>query len=298
MKKIAICGSHAFDTIMNFHDKFKNHILPDKTHMLNVAFLVPEMRREFGGCAGNIAYNANLLGLDIIPVATVGSDFAPYMDWLKKCNINTDFIKVIDDQYTGQAFITTDNDGNQITAFHPGSMGESHTQNILDTGCDLGIVSPDGKFGMIKHAKDFADNQIPFIFDPGQGLPMFDKNELLAFIKQATWICVNDYEAEMLSRTTGLSLSEIAEQVSAFIITKGAAGCEILSKDGRVVVAGVKPQSVIDPTGCGDSFRAGILYGIVNNWSLSKSADLANKIGSIKVANQGTQNHSLNGILD
>lgn len=294
--KIAICGSYAFDSIMNFHDKFKNHILPDKTHMLNVAFLVPDMRREFGGCGGNIAYNANLLGLDVTPVATVGSDFTPYMDWLKKCNIETSFIKIIENQYTGQAFITTDEDDNQITAFHPGAMGESHTQNIVDTGCGLGIVSPDGKFGMIKHAKDFADNEIPFIFDPGQGLPMFDKSELLEFIHQATWICVNDYEAEMLSRTTELSLNEIASNVEALIVTKGSEGCEILKSDETISVKGEKPQEVLDPTGCGDSFRAGILYGIIHNWSLEKSCELANTIGSIKVAHRGTQNHNLDDI--
>jgi adenosine kinase len=296
-KKIAICGSYAYDTIMNFHDKFKNHILPEKTHMLSVAFLVPDMRREFGGCAGNIAYNANLLGLDIVPVASVGDDFTPYQNWLKKCNINTDFIKVINGQYTGQAFITTDEDDNQITAFHPGAMGEAHTQNAIDTGCGLGIVSPDGKFGMIKHAKDFADNQIPFIFDPGQGLPMFDKNELLDFISQATWICVNDYEAEMLARTTELTLQEIANQVEAFIITKGVQGCEVLTSDEKIVVTGEKAKEVLDPTGCGDSFRAGILYGIVNNWDWQKTCELANKIGAIKVAHRGTQNHTLKEII-
>jgi adenosine kinase len=294
--KIAICGSYAFDSIMNFHDKFKNHILPDKTHMLNVAFLVPTMRREFGGCAGNIAYNANLLGLDITPVATVGSDFTPYMEWLKKCNIDTSFIKIIENQYTGQAFITTDEDDNQITAFHPGAMGEAHTQDVMDTGCGLGIVSPDGKFGMIKHAKDFADNNIPFIFDPGQGLPMFDKGELLTFIDQATWICVNDYEAEMLSRTTSLTISEIASKVEAMIITKGSKGCEIITAKKTISIAGEKAELVADPTGCGDSFRAGVLYGIIHNWDWEQTAQLANSIGAIKVAHQGTQNHTLDSI--
>ena len=297
MKKIAICGSYAFDTIMNFHDKFKNHILADKTHMLNVAFLVPNIRREFGGCAGNIAFNAKLLGLDITPIATVGDDFTPYFEWLKKCDINTDFITTIKGQYTGQAFITTDEDDNQITAFHPGAMGEAHIQSVMDIKPDLAIVSPDGKFGMMKHAKDLFDNQVPFIFDPGQGLPMFDKAELLDFISQATWICVNDYEAEMLSRTTDLSLSEIATQVEAFIITKGGEGCEVLTNDETIKIAPTKAVAVLDPTGCGDSFRAGVLYGIVNGWDWQKTCELANKIGSIKVASLGTQNHKLDNLV-
>lgn len=294
MKKILVCGSYAYDSIMNFHDKFKNHILPDKVHMLNVAFLVPTMRREFGGCSGNIAYNLNLLGADVIPMATVGLDFAPYLDWLKQCNINTDFVKIIDNQYTGQAFITTDEDNNQITIFHPGAMGESHTNNIIDAKPDIGIISPDGKFGMIKHAIDFANNNVPFIFDPGQGMPMFDKSELLAFIQQATWITVNDYEGEMLSRKTKLSIAEIAEQVEALIITKGADGSEIHTNNNVIKIRAVKAEIIKDPTGCGDGYRAGILFGLTNNLDWKTTGQLANLIGSIKVANSGTQNHIFN----
>jgi adenosine kinase len=292
--KIAICGSYAYDIIMNFHDKFKNHILPDKVHMLNVAFLVPTLRREFGGCAGNIAYNCNLLGLNSYPIATVGSDFSPYQNWLNKCEINTNFIQTLSNEYTAQAFITTDEDDNQITAFHPGAMSDAHNNSVMECLPDIAIVAPDGKFAMIKHAKDLSDNQVPFVFDPGQGLPMFDKDELITFINQASWVVVNDYEAELLKVKTGLELEQIAEKVQALIITKGEEGSEVYADGAITKIAPVKAKEVVDPTGCGDSFRAGILFGLVHNFDIIKATKLANLIGSIKVAHQGTQNHFFN----
>ncbi|MBE8190136.1 MAG: carbohydrate kinase family protein [Candidatus Thioglobus sp.] len=219
MKKTAlICGSYAFDSVMVFHDRFKNHILPDKVHILNVSFLVPSMRKEFGGCAGNIAYNLNLLGADFAPMATVGEDFEPYLNWLKNCRISTDYIKVVKGTYTGQAFITTDLDDNQITAFHPGAMSYSQQNKVSDAGAvDIGIVSPDGREGMLEHAQQFFDAAVPFIFDPGQGMGMFAGAELLEFIRQATYIAVNDYESQMLQDKTGLDLAEIAAKVEALI---------------------------------------------------------------------------------
>ena len=288
-----ICGSYAYDTIMVFQDEFKNHILPDKVHMLNVSFLVPTMRKEFGGCAGNIAYNLKLLGEEPVPMATVGADFEPYAKWLKECNINTSHIKTINDTYTGQAFITTDMSDNQITAFHPGAMGMSHENKISDApGTTIGIVSPDGRDGMIQHAKQFAEANIPFIFDPGQGMPMFGKDDLLDFIEQATWITLNDYEAEMLQETTGLSPHEIAERVDALIITLGGKGSHIYTSNERIDIPPATAGKLADPTGCGDAYRAGLLYGLLNEMDWETTGRIASLIGSIKIESNGTQNHS------
>jgi len=278
---------------MVFHDKFKNHILPDKVHMLNVSFLVPSLRREFGGCAGNIAYNLNLLGEDPLPMATVGTDFSPYAEWLAKCGINTTHIKQIEGTYTGQAFITTDIEDNQITAFHPGAMNMSH-ENSVSSATDIthGIISPDGRDGMIKHAEEFAEEDIPFIFDPGQGMPMFDEKDLLTFIEQATWITLNDYEAELMKERTGLSPHEIAERVSALIVTLGSKGSQIYTSGERFDIPPAVTKTVNDPTGCGDAYRAGLLYGLSNDMDWETTGRIASLMGSIKVEVNGTQNHS------
>jgi adenosine kinase len=291
---VLICGSMAYDHIMVFPDKFKNHILPEKVHMLNVSFLVPDMRREFGGCAGNIAYGLNLLDGNLPEImATVGKDFAPYSEWMSRHNISQKYITVIDEAFTGQAFITTDLDDNQITAFHPGAMNESHQNKVSDTkGCTIGIISPDGRDGMIQHAEQFVEASIPFIFDPGQGMPMFDGDDLKKFIEQATWVTVNDYEWEMMQERTGLSPHEIAEQVEALIVTRGGEGSYIYTKDKRHEIPSVKPEAINDPTGCGDAYRAGLLYGLVNELDWETTGRIASLMGSIKIAQHGTQNHS------
>ncbi len=286
-----ICGSFAYDTIMVFHDKFKNHILPDKVHMLNVSFLVPELRREFGGCAGNIAFNLKLLGGEPYPMGTIGTDFAPYSDWMNKFAISDKYLKRID-TYTAQAFITTDEDDNQITAFHPGAMNYAHENIIPESdGIKVGMVAPDGRDGMLQHAEQFAKANIPFIFDPGQGLPMFDGAELLSFIEKATWVAVNEYESKMLEERTGKSHHEIAEMVQALIITKGGEGSLIYTKDHRYEIPSAKVANIIDPTGCGDAYRAGILYGILNNLDWDKTGRIAALLGAIKIESHGTQNH-------
>ena len=291
---VLICGSMAYDHIMVFQDQFKNHILPDKVHILNVSFLVPEMRREFGGCAGNIAYNLNLLDTSLaLPMATVGKDFESYAYWMDSHNINRKYIKVIEDAYTAQAFITTDLDDNQITAFHPGAMNHSQENNISDvSSCSLGIVSPDGRDGMLKHAQQFTEKNIPFIFDPGQGLPMFNGEELIQFIEQANWVTVNDYEWQMMKEKTGLSKKEIIEKVEALIVTRGGEGSHIYTKEGLIEVPIVEPESISDPTGCGDAYRAGLLYGLVNNMDIEIAGKIASLMGSIKISCHGTQNHT------
>ena len=287
-----ICGSYAFDQIMVFHDKFKNHILPDKVHMLNVSFLVPEMRREFGGTAGNIVYNLKLLGESGWPMATVGTDFAPYMDWSKEHGIVTTFLREVEDQYTAQAFITTDMDDNQITAFHPGAMNWAHLNKVEDAkGVSLGIVSPDGREGMVEHAAQFAEADIPFIFDPGQGLPMFGKEDLLTFIDQATWITVNDYESALMQERTGLSVVEIAERVDAMVVTLGGKGSVIYTGGHRIDIAPAPIDHAVDPTGCGDAFRAGLLYGLMNDLEWQTTGQIASLMGAIKIEQHGTQNH-------
>lgn len=287
-----ICGSYAYDTIMVFHDHFKNHILPEKVHILNVSFLVPDMRREFGGCAGNIAYNLNLLGGDALPMATVGNDFAPYAAWMDECGVPRTHIKELQNTYTGQAFITTDMDDNQITAFHPGAMSEAHQNVVADAeGVTLGIVSPDGRQGMINHARQFAEAGIPFIFDPGQGMPMFDGNDLMEFVDQATWVTVNDYEAQLLQERTGKSLEELSAQVEALVVTLGGEGSRIYSNSNRFDIPTAPTSAVNDPTGCGDAYRAGLLYGLMNQMDWETTGRIAALLGAIKIERHGTQNH-------
>ena len=287
-----VCGSFAFDNIMVFPDHFKNHILPEKVHMLNVSFMVPQMRREFGGCAGNITYNLHLLGGDVKPMGTVGIDFGPYADWMKQNGIDQSYLKIIDETFTAQAYITTDLDDNQITAFHPGAMMESHQNMVTQTeGVTVGIVSPDGRDGMIEHAQQFVEKGIPFMFDPGQGMPMFNKDDLLKFIEQATWVALNDYESQLLQDRTGLSPHEVADHVDAVIVTRGGDGSVIYTQEHRHEIPAVNPKAVVDPTGCGDAYRAGLLYGIMNNYDWETTGQIAAVMGAIKVEQHGTQNH-------
>lgn len=289
-----ICGSMAFDTIMSFHGRFSEALLADQLHKINVAFLVPGIRREFGGCAGNIAYNLKLLNGDPLIMATVGMDSVPYIERLDKLGISRRCIRTIDDAYTAQAFITTDADSNQITAFHPGAMGSSHQNKVADAGkVKLAIVAPDGRDGMIEHAHDCAKLGIPFIFDPGQGLPMFSGEELIRFIEMATYVAVNDYEAELLTERTGLSLEQVAERVSALVVTRGEQGAEIYTSAQRYDIPVVRVDQVVDPTGCGDAFRAGMLYGLTNDMDWMTIGRLSSLMGAIKIASQGGQNHVL-----
>ena len=288
-----ICGSMAYDTIMVFKDQFKKHILPEQIHILNVAFLVPEMRREYGGCAGNIAYNLNMLGGSPLIMATVGDDFAPYASRLEKLGLQQTHIRQVAGQFSGQAFITTDLDDNQITAFHPGAMNHSHLNSVAAAKeVSLGIISPDGREGMLQHAVEFAELDIPFVFDPGQGMPMFSGAELLTFIEQATYVTVNDYEARMLQDKTGKTLNEIARRVKALIVTLGADGSLIYADGKEIAIPTPKPRAVVDPTGCGDAYRAGLLYGLQKAWGWENTGRLASLMGSLKVSNRGGQNHS------
>ena len=287
-----ICGSMAFDTIMVFPESFKDHILPDKIHILNVCFQVPQLRREFGGTAGNIAYNLKLLGAEGLPMATVGGDFGPYADWMDKQGVPRRYIKEIAGAYTAQAFITTDVQDNQITAFHPGAMGNAHEQKVpKDAGITLGIVSPDGRDAMLQHAEQFHDAGIPFMFDPGQGMPLFSGEELLRFIELANWVAVNDYESQVLEHKTGLTAYQIAERVGGLIVTWGSKGSVIYAGGRRVDVPVVKADQVVDPTGCGDAFRAGILFGLMHELDWETTGQIASLMGSIKIASRGTQNH-------
>ena len=289
-----ICGSIAFDNIMVFQDRFKNHILPDKIHMLNVSFLVPELRREFGGCAGNIAYNLSMIGGDPLPMATVGRDFAHYGAWMDHCGIDRRCIREVPDTLTAQAFITTDLDDNQITAFHPGAMSFSHENRVADAGeIEIGIVAPDGRDGMVQHAAQLRAAGVPFIFDPGQGMPMFDGDDLLQFIEQATWVAVNDYEAQVLQERTGLDPEAVAQRVEACIVTRGAEGAYVYTADERIEIPPAKPQAVTDPTGCGDAFRAGLLYGLMNELPWTTTGRIASLLGALKIEQNGTQNHTV-----
>lgn len=287
-----ITGSMAYDTIMVYQGEFKDSILPDKVHMLNVAFLVPELRREFGGCAGNIAYNLHMLGGQGKAFATVGADFLPYRTRWEELGIDRSGLLSLADTFTAQAFITTDLKDNQITAFHPGAMNESHRQSIpTDGSVQLGTVSPDGREGMLQHAREFAEAGIPFLFDPGQGLPMFNGSELLGFIEQATWVAVNDYEAQMIADRTGEAVEQLARRVQAFIVTRGAEGSEI-HVDGEVLhIPAVPAERVVDPTGCGDAYRAGLLYGLQKGYDWERTGRIASLCGSLKIAHAGTQNH-------
>lgn len=287
-----ICGSIAYDNIMVFPDHFKNHILPEKIHMLNVAFLVPEMRREFGGCAGNIAYNLKMLGGEPVMMAAVGDDYAPYAARFEQLQLTQQHVQHIPDTFTAQAFITTDLDDNQITAFHPGAMNFSHLNSVKDTSdIRLGIIAPDGRNGMMQHAREFHEAGIPFVFDPGQGLPMYNGEELLDFIDKADYIAVNDYEGQMLQDRTGRSLESLANQAKALIITLGAQGSIIYADGKKIEIPCVKPKDIVDPTGCGDAYRAGLLYGIVNNLDWQTTGQLGSLMGSLKIAQKGGQNH-------
>jgi adenosine kinase len=293
MKKALICGSMAYDTIMVFQDQFKNHILPDKLHILNVSFFVPDMRREFGGCAGNIAYNLHLLGGAPLIMATVGDDFAAYAQRLTDLGIASDHIRTVPQTFTAQAFITTDRDDNQITAFHPGAMMQSHLNKVSDTrDVGIGIVSPDGRDGMIEHGQQFAAAKLPFIFDPGQGLPMFSGDDLLAMLDQATWCTLNDYEAELMCERTGLTAEQLAQRVKALIITRGADGSRIYAEGTVLDIPCAKPDAIVDPTGCGDAYRAGLLYGLTAGWDWQKTGQLASLMGAIKITHRGGQNHT------
>ncbi len=286
-----ICGSLAYDTIMVFPDQFKNHILPDKVHILNVSFLVPRMRREFGGCAGNIAYNLKLLGGDPIPMATVGADFGPYREWFLEQGIRLDQIKVIDELFTPQAFITTDLDNNQITAFHPGAMMRSYENHVRDVaGVTIGIVSPDGRDGMLQNAQEFSEAGIPFIFDPGQAMPLFNGAELRAFIELADYVTVNDYESNLLAERTGWSEAEIAGKVKAYIVTRGPQGCQIHADGKTHDIPPAHERRVTDPTGCGDAFRAGLIFGIEKDYDWMTIGRMGNLMGALKVEHPGTQN--------
>ena len=289
---ILICGSLAYDTIMVFQDQFKNHILPDKIHALSVAFYVPELRREFGGTAGNIAYNLQLLDDNPLIMATVGDDFSPYSSWLKQNGLADTHIKLIPNSYTAQAFITTDTDDNQITAFHPGAMVESHQNSVKDANqVKLAIIAPDGREGMFQHARECHEAGIPFMFDPGQGLPMFNGEELLHFIEMADYLAVNDYESQIIQDKTGLTLSELAAKVKALIVTLGGNGSHIYADGQRFDIPSVKAEKIVDPTGCGDAYRAGLLYGISRGWDWLTCGRLASTMGAIKIASRGGQNH-------
>ena len=287
-----ICGSLAFDNIMVFPDRFKNHILPEQIHILNVAFLVPEMRREYGGCAGNIAYNLLLLGGEPLIMATVGDDAGAYLERLDRLALPRTHVRHVPGSFTAQAFITTDLDDNQITAFHPGAMSFSHLNKVAHARtARLGIVAPDGREGMMQHARDFAAAGVPFIFDPGQGMPMFSGDELLDFMRLANYACFNDYEAKLLSDRTGHSLEHLAGEVEALIVTRGGEGSEIFAAGRYYEIPCVEADQIVDPTGCGDAYRSGLLYGIANGFDWLSTGRLAAVMGAIKIAHRGGQSH-------
>jgi adenosine kinase len=292
--RILVCGSIAYDNIMVFRGRFRDHILPEQIHILNVAFLVPELRREFGGCAGNIAYNLKLLGADPLVMGTVGDDSQLYIERLERLGIKLDWLRQVRDTLTAQAFITTDLDDNQITAFHPGAMNRSHENRITrDLKASLAIVAPDGREGMLQHARELADLGIPFMFDPGQGLPMFSGEELIAFVERASYVAVNDYEGRFLEERTGRKLEELAQKLKALILTRGAEGSVIYSDGQRIDIPCAKAEAVVDPTGCGDAYRAGLLYGIASGFDWQKTGRLASLMGAVKVASSGGQNHAV-----
>ena len=292
-----ICGSLAFDTIMTFEGRFAEQILPDQLHILNVSFLVPSLRRDFGGCAGNIAYSLKLLGGTPLPMGAVGNDGADYLVRLKQLGIDTEFVRQVSGTYTAQAMIMTDRDNNQITAFHPGAMMNAHEIKIAArSDIKLGMISPDGRDAMLQHAAQFAAADIPFVFDPGQGLPMFDGAELARFVEQSTWVTVNDYEGKMLSERTGWSNAEISKRTQGLVVTLGGEGCEVWINGEKTHVPPVKAAAVVDPTGCGDAWRGALLYGLEQGWSLAKCAELGNQVGAIKIASRGPQNYSLEGV--
>jgi adenosine kinase len=290
-----ICGSLAFDTIATFPGRFAQQIMPDQLHILNVSFLVPTLRREFGGCAGNIAYSLALLGGEPLIMAAVGADGAEYLRRVESWGASTDFVRTVADTHTAQAIIITDIDNNQITAFHPGAMQSAHLTTVPpNAGIRVAIIAPDGRDAMLQHAEQLALAKVPFIFDPGQGLPMFDGADLRRFVEQATWVAVNDYEGQMLCERTGQTLESLSRgALRGIIVTLGAEGCDLWEKGVRTHVPGIEVEEVVDPTGCGDAFRAALLYGIERDWSLQRCAELGNRIGAIKIACRGGQNHRL-----
>ncbi|MBK7251147.1 MAG: carbohydrate kinase family protein [Gammaproteobacteria bacterium] len=290
--KALICGSVAYDTVMVFEGRFREHILPDHIHMLNVSFLVPQMRRNFGGCAGNIGYNLKLLGGEGLVMGAVGSDFGPYEGWMRDNGLSVEHVRRIDGEFTAQAYITTDLDDNQITAFHPGAMLHSHRNQVPDgAGIGLGVVGPENREGMLQHAAQFAAAGIPFLFDPGQGMTQFNGAELEGFIARATWIAANSYEANLICERTGQSLEQIAARVRAFVVTRGAEGSAIHA-DGRChEIPAAKPAHVADPTGCGDAYRAGLLFGLQRGFDWPATGRIASLMGALKVEHHGTQNH-------
>lgn len=289
-----ICGSLAFDTIMTFEGRFADQILPDQLHILNVSFLVPGLRRDFGGCAGNIAYSLNALGGTALPMATLGSDGADYLERLRTLGISTEFVRQLDDTFTAQAMIMNDVDNNQITAFHPGAMQQAHITKIAAReDIRVGIIAPDGREAMLQHAEQFAAAGIPFVFDPGQGLPMFDGEALRHFVDLASWVVVNDYEGKMLSQRTGWSLAEISKRVRGLVVTLAAEGCEVWIDGEREHVQGVTPTAVVEPTGCGDAWRGALLFGLEKEWPLAQCAALGNRIGALKIAQRGPQNYQI-----
>jgi len=293
-----ICGSLAFDSIMSFEGRFAEQILPDQLHILNVSFLVPALRRDFGGCAGNIAYSLKILGGTPVPMATLGTDAADYLQRLKTLGISTEYVRQVEGSYTAQAMIMTDRDNNQITAFHPGAMMQAHITKIEKRDdIKLAIISPDGRDAMIQHAEQLKAADIPFVFDPGQGLPMFDGADLNRFIDQATWVTVNDYEGKMLSDRTGLNHADISRRVQGLIVTLGAEGCEVWIDGEKTVVPPVKAAAVVDPTGCGDAWRGALLFGLEQGWSLAKCAALGNQVGALKIAQRGPQNYNVDGLV-
>ena len=289
-----ICGSLAFDSIMTFEGRFAEQILPEQLQILNVSFLVPALRRDFGGCAGNIAYSLKLLGGEPLPMATLGSDGGDYLLRLEGLGISTRHVGMLADTYTAQAMIMTDRDNNQITAFHPGAMMQAHSQRIeAAPGVQLAIIAPDGRDAMLQHAEQCRAAGIPFVFDPGQGLPMFSGEELAAFIEQADWVTVNDYEGKMLCERTGWSLAELSRKVRGLVVTLGAEGCEVWEQGEKTHVPGVAAAQVVDPTGCGDAWRGALLYGLERGWPLARCAALGNRVGALKIAERGPQNYRL-----
>ncbi|MDR6212795.1 carbohydrate kinase family protein [Paracidovorax wautersii] len=291
---VLICGSLAFDTIMTFEGRFAEQILPEQLHILNVSFLVPSLRRDFGGCAGNIAYSLKLLGGDPLPMATLGTDGADYLQRLQDLGIDTRHVGRVEDTFTAQALIMTDRDNNQITAFHPGAMMQAHSNRVeAAPEVKLGIVAPDGRDAMVQHAAQFAAAGIPFVFDPGQGLPMFNGEELSRFVEQADWVTVNDYEGKMLCERTGWSLAELSRKVRGLVVTLGAEGCDVWEQGIATRVPPAAPAQVVDPTGCGDAWRGALLFGLEREWSLARCAELGNRLGALKIAQRGPQNYRL-----
>lgn len=292
---ILVCGSLAFDTIMTFEGRFAEQILPSQLHILNVSFLVPGLRREHGGCAGNIAYGLRQLGSPAVPLAMVGKDAHAYLQRLQSLGVNTSFVGIAPDGYTAQAMIMTDHDNNQITAFHPGAMSLAH-RNVVptDAGIRLAIISPDGREAMLQHAQQLHDAGIPFVFDPGQGLPMFSGEELRRFVEMAHWVTVNDYEGQMLCERTGMRFDALSRQLRGLIVTLGEHGCDVWEAGVQTRLAPAKPQEVVDPTGCGDAFRAAVLHGLLQGWDLQRCAAMGNRVGAVKVASQGGQNYHFN----